>query len=127
MSYSIFPSRYVVYFGLVELFHYFTLDSALSLNSEQFGIGTNGKSDNIKMAVLGPYKVSNVEKMDTGKYSTKTKLGKEISYSSDDGSKFKVRKFESHAFTGWTWVEIADTASCFSPIYQVRTKNQKPY
>jgi hypothetical protein len=65
-----------------QTFQYFKLDSALSVNSEQFGIGANGKSDKIKMAVLGPYKVGYIDKLDSGGYRIKAKEGKEMSYGS---------------------------------------------
>jgi len=96
-----------------QTYQYLTLDSALSINSEQFGFITKGKSD-IKLAVLGPYKVGYIEKIDSGKYSTRTKLGNEISPGSRSLlEEYKVKRYEAYAYYKMKIGNDADSAACF--------------
>jgi hypothetical protein len=109
-----------------QTFQYLTLDSALFFNSEQMGFGINGKNDGIKRAIVGPYKVTYVEKLDSGAYSTKVKEGKEIGYGSDNGfEEFKTKKFESYAYYSIGLGTETDSAEClFSYFSSYRKKTE---
>jgi hypothetical protein len=109
-----------------QTYQYLTLDSALFFNSEQMGFGINGKNDGIKRAIVGPYKVTFVEKLDSGSYSTKVKEGKEMAYGSDNGyEEFKTRKFESYAYFSMGLGTETDSATClFSYFSSYRKKTE---
>jgi len=109
-----------------QTFQYLTLDSALFFNSEQMGFGINGKNDGIKRAIVGPYKVTYVEKLDSGAYSTKVKEGKEVSYGSDNGfEEFKTKKFESYAYYSIGLGTETDSAvALFSYFSSYRKKSE---
>jgi len=101
-------------FCIGQTFQYLTLDSALFFNSEQMGFLINGKNDGIRRAIVGPYKVTYVEKLDSGAYSTKVKEGKEMAYGSDNGyEEFKTKKFESYAYFSMGLGTESDSATCF--------------
>ncbi len=109
-----------------QTYQYLTLDSALFFNSEKMGFEINGKNDGIKRAIVGPYKVTYVEKLDSGAYSTKVKEGKEIGYGSDTGfEEFKTKKFESYAYFSIGLGTETDTAVClFSYFSSYRKKTE---
>ena len=109
-----------------QTYQYLTLDSALFFNSEQMGFGINGKNDGIKRAIVGPYKVTYVEKLDSGAFSTKVKEGKEMAYGSDNGyEEFKTRKFESYAYFSMGLGTESDSATClFSYFSSYRKKTE---
>jgi hypothetical protein len=119
----------LLFSGLIcigQTFQYLTLDSALFTNSEQMGFGINGKNDGIKRAIVGPYKVTYVEKLDSGAYSSKVKEGKEMAYGSENGyEEFKTRKFESYAYFSMGLGTESDSATClFSYFSSYRKKTE---
>ncbi len=101
-----------------QTFQYFTLDSLLLGNSEQMGIANNGKSDGMRLTILGPYKANYVEKLDSGAFRTKVKENKEMSFGSDNGyEEFKIKKYESHAYYRMGLNRESDSATSFFSFF----------
>ena len=109
-----------------QTFQYLTLDSALLVNSEQMGIGRNGKTDGIKMSVIGPFSVSFVDKLDSGAFRTKVKEDKEMSFSSDAGyEEFKTKKIEERAYFRMGVGSGDDSVTAFFSLFtSVRKKSE---
>ncbi len=110
----------VIFYSLSkgQTFQYFTLDSLLISNSEQMGISNNGKSDGIRLTLLGPYKANYAEKLDSGAFRTKVKENKEMSYGSDNGyEEFKIKKIESHAYYRMGLNRESDSSTSFISFF----------
>lgn len=109
-----------------QTYQYFTLDSVLTGYSEQMGIASNGKSDGIRLAILGPYIANYAEKLDSGAFRTKVKENKEMSYGSDNGfEEFKIKKIEEHAYYRMGMNRESDSTTAFFSLYtSVRKRSE---
>jgi hypothetical protein len=98
----------------------------LQANSDRWGIGSNGKSFDIRLAVFGPFSVTGLQKLDSGASKNKVKEEKGGSYAPGDGyDEYKVRRLEMNTIFHMTLAGESDsTESLFSAFTAKRKKTE---